>query len=97
MGHDVVFDHVAFGYGAGEDGRAGEKVLTDVSFTAKEGEVTALVGPSGSGKSTVSRLAARFWDATEGTVTVGGVDVASVDPEVLLRDYAIVFQDVSAL
>ena len=94
VGHDVVFDHVAFGYGAGEDGRAGEKVLTDVSFTAKEGEVTALVGPSGSGKSTVSRLAARFWDATEGTVTVGGVDVAGVDPEVLLRDYAIVFQDV---
>lgn len=93
-GHDVVFDHVAFGYGAGEDGRAGEKVLTDVSFTAKEGEVTALVGPSGSGKSTVSRLAARFWDATDGTVTVGGVDVTSVDPEVLLRDYAIVFQDV---
>lgn len=94
VGHDVVFNHVAFGYGAGEDGRAGEKVLTDVSFTAKEGEVTALVGPSGSGKSTVSRLAARFWDATAGTVTVGGVDVASVDPEVLLRDYAIVFQDV---
>ena len=93
-GHDVVFDHVAFGYGAGEDGRAGEKVLTDVSFTAKEGEVTALVGPSGSGKSTVSRLAARFWDATAGKVTVGGVDVAGVDPEVLLRDYAIVFQDV---
>ena len=93
-GHDVVFDHVAFGYGAGDDGRAGEKVLTDVSFTAKEGEVTALVGPSGSGKSTVSRLAARFWDATSGKVTVGGVDVASVDPEVLLRDYAIVFQDV---
>ena len=59
-GHDVVFDHVAFGYGAGEDGRAGEKVLTDVSFTAKEGEVTALVGPSGSGKSTVSRLAPAF-------------------------------------
>ena len=84
VGHDVVFDHVAFGYGAGEDGRAGEKVLTDVSFTAKEGEVTALVGPSGSGKSTVSRLAARFWDATAGKVTVGGVDVASVDPEVLL-------------
>ena len=93
-GHDVVFDHVAFGYGAGDDGRAGEKVLADVSFTAKEGEVTALVGPSGSGKSTVSRLAARFWDATSGKVTVGGVDVASVDPEALLRDYAIVFQDV---
>lgn len=93
-GHDVVFDHVAFGYSAGDDGRAGEKVLTDVSFTAKEGEVTALVGPSGSGKSTVTRLAARFWDATSGKVTVGGVDVANVDPEVLLRDYAVVFQDV---
>ena len=93
-GHDVVFDHVAFGYGAGPDGRAGEKVLRDVSFTAKEGEVTALVGPSGSGKSTVSRLAARFWDATAGTVRVGGMDVSTVDPEVLLRDYAIVFQDV---
>ena len=93
-GHDVVFDHVAFGYGAGPDGRAGEKVLADVSFTAKEGQVTALVGPSGSGKSTVSRLAARFWDATAGAVRVGGVDVSTVDPEVLLRDYAIVFQDV---
>ena len=93
-GHDVVFDHVAFGYSAGPDGRAGEKVLRDVSFTAKEGEVTALVGPSGSGKSTVSRLAARFWDATAGTVRVGGMDVSTVDPEVLLRDYAIVFQDV---
>lgn len=93
-GHDVEFDHVAFGYGAGPDGRAGEKVLADVSFTAKEGQVTALVGPSGSGKSTVSRLAARFWDATAGSVRVGGVDVDTVDPEVLLRDYAIVFQDV---
>ena len=93
-GHDVVFERVAFGYGAGEDGRAGDKVLADVSFTAKEGEVTALVGPSGSGKSTVSRLAARFWDATAGTVRVGGVDVAGVDPEALLHDYAIVFQDV---
>ncbi len=93
-GHDVEFDHVAFGYGAGPDGRAGEKVLANVSFTAKEGQVTALVGPSGSGKSTVSRLAARFWDATAGSVRVGGVDVATVDPEVLLRDYAIVFQDV---
>ena len=93
-GHDVEFEHVAFGYGAGQDGRAGEQVLRDVSFTAKEGEVTALVGPSGSGKSTVSRLAARFWDATAGTVRVGGVDVSTVDPEELLRDYAIVFQDV---
>lgn len=93
-GHDVAFNHVAFSYGAGSDGRAGDKVLEDVGFTAKEGEVTALVGPSGSGKSTVSRLAARFWDATAGTVTVGGVDVSTVDSEVLLRDYAIVFQDV---
>ncbi|WP_321972617.1 ABC transporter ATP-binding protein [Paratractidigestivibacter sp.] len=93
-GHDVEFSHVAFSYGAGDDGRAGDQVLRDVSFTAREGEVTALVGPSGSGKSTVSRLAARFWDATAGTVTVGGVNVASVDPEVLLRDYAVVFQDV---
>lgn len=93
-GHDVEFDHVAFSDGAFEDGRAGDEVLSDVSFVAKEGEVTALVGPSGSGKSTLSRLAARFWDATAGTVRVGGVDVAGIDPEVLLRDYAIVFQDV---
>lgn len=93
-GHDVVFDHVAFGYGAGPDGRVGDRVLRDVSFTAREGEVTALVGPSGSGKSTCARLAARFWDATAGRVTVGGVDVSTVDPEVLLRDYAVVFQDV---
>ena len=64
------------------------------SLTAKEGEVTALVGPSGSGKSTCARLAARLWDATEGTIRVGGVDIASVDPEVLLTDYSMVFQDV---
>lgn len=93
-GYDVEFEHVAFSYGAGSDGRAGDKVLADVSFTAKEGQVTALVGPSGSGKSTVSRLAARFWNVTAGTVKVGGVDVSTVDPETLLRDYAIVFQDV---
>lgn len=93
-GHDIEFDHVAFSYGAGDDGRAGERVLADVSFTAREGQVTALVGPSGSGKSTCARLAARFWDATGGTVRVGGVDVSAVDPETLLRDYAIVFQDV---
>ena len=92
--HDVEFEHVAFSYGAGPDGRAGDKVLADVSFVAKEGQVTALVGPSGSGKSTCARLAARFWDATAGTVRVGGVDVATVDPEVLLRDWAVVFQDV---
>ncbi len=66
----------------------------DISFEIEKGELVIILGASGAGKSTVSRLAARFWDATEGTVTVGGVDVASVDPEVLLRDYAIVFQDV---
>ena len=93
-GHDIEFDHVAFSYGAGEDGRAGDRVLNDVSFTARESEVTALVGASGSGKSTCARLAARFWDATGGAVRVGGVDVSTVDPEILLRDYAIVFQDV---
>ena len=95
QGYDVEFDHVAFSYGAGPDGRAGDRVLEDVSFTAREGEVTALVGPSGSGKSTCARLAARFWDATAGTVTVGGVDVSGVDPEALLRDFSVVFQDVT--
>ncbi len=87
-GHDVAFEDVSFSYG-------GEQVLSHVSFTAKEGEVTALVGPSGSGKSTCARLAARLWDAGSGRVTVGGVDVSSVDPEVLLRDFAVVFQDVT--
>lgn len=89
-GHDVAFDDVSFSYG----GHGGEAVLDRVSFTAREGEVTALVGPSGSGKSTCSKLAARFWDATRGKVTVGGVDVTSVNPEILLKDYAVVFQDV---
>mgnify|MGYP003087421862 CR=1 FL=1 len=87
-GHDVVFEDVSFSYGDGE------QVLRDVSFTAREGEVTALVGPSGSGKSTVAKLAARFWDADAGQVRVGGVDVAGVEPETLLADYAEVFQDV---
>lgn len=86
-GHDIVFQHVGFSYDE-------EEVLRDVSFTAKEGEVTALVGPSGSGKSTCARLAARLWDVTKGAVKVGGVDISSVDPEVLLRDYSMVFQDV---
>ena len=94
VGHGIEFDHVAFSYGAGSDGRAGDQVLADASFTAREGQVTALVGPSGSGKSTCARLTARFWDATSGTVRVGGVDISTVDPETLLRDYAIVFQDV---
>ncbi len=88
-GCDIVFDHVAFSYGGGE------AVLKDVSFTAKQGEVTALVGPSGGGKTTVSRLAARFWDADRGRITVGGMDVARTDPEALLSLYSIVFQDVT--
>ena len=85
--HDIVFDHVCFAYDK-------KKALENVSFTAREGEVTALVGPSGSGKSTCARLAARLWDAAEGTIQVGGVDISAVDPEVLLRDYSMVFQDV---
>ncbi|BCI60320.1 ABC transporter ATP-binding protein/permease [[Clostridium] leptum] len=86
-GHDIVFEHVSFAYDKKE-------VLRDVNFTAKEGEITALVGPSGSGKSTCARLAARLWDVTEGAVKVGGVDISTVDPEVLLKDYSMVFQDV---
>ena len=85
--HDIVFDHVGFAYDK-------KKVLDGVSFTAREGEVTALVGPSGSGKSTCARLAARLWDVTEGTIRVGGVDISTVDPEALLTDYSMVFQDV---
>ena len=88
QGHDIVFDDVTFAY---DDG---EPVLSSVSFTAREGEVTALVGPSGSGKSTAAKLAARFWDVDGGTVTVGGVDVSGIDPETLLTDYTEVFQDV---
>ena len=74
---------------------AGETVLKDVSFTARQGEVTALVGPSGGGKTTVSRLAARFWDVSRGKITVGGMDISGVDPETLLSLYSIVFQDVT--
>ena len=87
QGHDIVFEHVGFAYDK-------KKVLDGVSFTAKEGEVTALVGPSGSGKSTCARLAARLWEISEGTIQVGGVDISTVDPEVLLTDYSMVFQDV---
>lgn len=86
-GYDIVFEHVGFSYDEKE-------VLHDVSFTAKEGEVTALVGSSGSGKSTCARLAARLWDISKGVIRVGGVDISTVDPEVLLRDYSMVFQDV---
>ena len=87
-GYDIRFEHVTFAY------REKEDVLRDVSFTAKQGQVTALVGPSGGGKSTAARLAARFWDIAEGTVRLGGVDVSTVDGEALLKNYAIVFQDV---
>lgn len=88
-GYDIVFNHVAFSY------KDGEQVLSDVSFTAKQGEVTALIGPSGGGKTTVSRLAARFWDNDKGTITVGGMNVSKIDPEKLLSLYSIVFQDVT--
>lgn len=88
-GYDVVFDHVGFAY------TGGEVVLKDVSFTAKQGEVTALVGPSGGGKTTVSRLSARFWDNQKGKITVGGMDVKEIDPEKLMSLYSIVFQDVT--
>lgn len=88
-GYDIVFDHVAFSY------KNGEQILSDVSFTAKQGEVTALIGPSGGGKTTVSRLAARFWDADKGSITVGGMNVSDIEPEKLLSIYSIVFQDVT--
>ena len=86
-GHDIVFENVGFAYD-------NEQVLCGVSFTAKEGEVTALVGPSGSGKSTCARVAARLWDIDQGTIRVGGVNIAEIDPETLLTDYSMVFQDV---
>ena len=88
-GYDISFEHVQFAY------NSGETVLRDVTFTAKQGEVTALVGPSGGGKTTVSRLAARFWDVTSGKITVGGMDISKVDPEVLFSLYSIVFQEVT--
>lgn len=88
-GCDIEFEHVGFSY------NDGETVLKDVSFTAKQGEVTALVGPSGGGKTTVSRLAARFWDIDKGKITVGGMDVSAVEPETLMSLYSIVFQDVT--
>lgn len=88
-GYDIQFDHVKFAYDTSET------VLEDVSFTAKQGEVTALVGTSGGGKTTVSRLAARFWDASSGKITVGGMDVSKIDPEKLFSLYSIVFQDVT--
>lgn len=88
-GYDIAFDHVGFHYS--DD----TTVLKDVSFTARQGEVTALIGPSGGGKTTISRLAARFWDPTEGRITLGGTDISGIDPETLLQNYSIVFQDVT--
>lgn len=88
-GCDITFDHVGFAY------KSGETVLNDVSFTAKQGEVTALVGPSGGGKTTVSRLAVRFWDNQKGKITVGGMDISKIDPAKLMTLYSIVFQDVT--
>jgi ATP-binding cassette subfamily B protein len=88
-GYDIVFKNVRFAYDTSET------VLDDVSFTAKQGEVTALIGPSGSGKTTISRLASRFWDIPSGTITVGGMDISKIDPETLMSLYSIVFQDVT--
>jgi len=88
-GYDIAFDHVGFSY------NSRETVLKDVSFTAKQGQVTALVGPSGGGKTTVSRLASRFWDIQKGKITVGGMDISKIEPETLMSLYSIVFQDVT--
>ena len=88
-GYDIVFDHVGFKYSDDTD------VLKDVSFTARQGQVTALIGPSGGGKTTISRLAARFWDVGTGKITLGGEDISEIDPETLLKNYSIVFQDVT--
>lgn len=88
-GYDIVFDNVGFSY------NEKNTVLNDVIFTAKQGEVTALVGPSGGGKTTVSRLAARFWDVSKGKITVGGMDISKIEPETLMSLYSIVFQDVT--
>lgn len=89
QGYDITFSHVGFSYDTGD------VILKDVSFTAKQGQVTALIGPSGGGKTTVSRLAARFWDANRGRITVGGMDISTIDPETLMSLYSIVFQDVT--
>ena len=86
--YDITFDHVTFAY------QEGQEVLHDISFTARQGLVTALVGASGGGKSTIAKLAARFWDIDAGRITLGGRDISQIDPEALLAHYAIVFQDV---
>ena len=94
-GYDITFDHVGFSYECSSSLNSGETVLKDVSFTAKQGQVTALVGPSGGGKTTVSRLASRFWDIQKGKITVGGMDISKIEPETLMSLYSIVFQDVT--
>lgn len=86
--YDICFDNVNFSY------ETGKKVLNDVSFTARQGEITALIGPSGGGKSTAAKLAARFWDVNSGRITLGGGDISTIDPEALLRNFSVVFQDV---
>ena len=100
-GYDICYDNVSFSYNesnggssADEKGNTEEDTVSGISFTAKQGEITALVGHSGCGKSTIARLAARFWDASSGTVSIGGVDVSTVEPETLLGAFSIVFQDV---
>lgn len=87
-GFDIEFRHVNFSY------ETGKQVLQNVSFTARQGEITALVGPSGSGKSTAAKLAARFWDIQSGRIMLGGQDISLVEPEALLKNFSIVFQDV---
>ncbi len=86
--YDITFDKVDFAY------EEGKQVLENVSFTAKQGEITALVGPSGGGKSTSAKLAARFWDVDKGKILLGGQDVSQVEPETLLTNFSVVFQDV---
>ena len=85
--HDICFDQVSFAY------EADRYVLEDISFTAKEGTITALVGPSGAGKSTVGQLLSRFWDVTKGRITIGGIDIREFPTEVLMRQVSFVFQE----
>ena len=86
--YDIEFKAVDFSY------ESGKQVLKKVSFTARQGEITALAGPSGSGKSTAAKLAARFWDIQSGEISLGGQDISDIDPETLLENYSVVFQDV---
>ena len=88
QGYDIEFRQVDFAY------EQGKQILNNLSFIARQGEKTALVGPSGSGKSTAARLAARFWDIQSGKITLGGQDISRIDPETLLKNYSVVFQDV---